>query len=147
VVSAGGCGASAAAGALAGAFAVVPARRTVGTPRVADSLSSGGVIISPAPVVGSGHGGATGAGSTGDTAGSTGLPAGCAGPVVGSTGFAAAWAGISGGGGAASGTTDWPRGEGGRGLVVRLARGTGVTERGRTGSAGGGAGSLGEVTV
>jgi hypothetical protein len=32
-------------------------------------------------------------------------------------------------------------------LVVRLASGTGVTERGRAGSAGGGAGSLGDVTV
>jgi hypothetical protein len=69
------------------------------------------VIISPALVVGSGHGGAAGAGSTG--------------LVDGSAGF----------------------GTGGRGLVVRLARGTGVTERGRAGSAGGGAGSLGEVTV
>ena len=38
-------------------------------------------------------------------------------------------------------------GGGVRGFVVRLARGTGVTERGRAGSAGGGAGSLGDVTV
>jgi hypothetical protein len=59
------------------------------------------------------------------------------------------WAagGTSAGGCAASGTSGWRSGAGGWGLVVRLARGTGVTERGRAGSAGGGAGSLGDVTL
>jgi hypothetical protein len=114
------------------------ARRAVGAETGAGDPASGassavGVSGSAGPFAGaSGSGGAVLAGLRGASVGRVSAPA----PVDSFGGRPAGDGGPEGG---------RPAG-GGAGLVVRRASGTGVTERGRAGSASG-AGSFGDVTV